>query len=115
MTLAISTAEIAERFRQGASVPDLAEFYGCHPNTILYRLNSAGARSRTRARHNVRTLLATYKPTLLVLLGQVEKTLAAVRAEFAVEGTRRGAREKYLARIRRLEEQIEALRALTRK
>lgn len=115
MTLRISTAEIAERFHMGESVPSLAKAFGCHPNTILYRLNTAGARSRTRASRNVKTLLATYKPTLLVLLGQLEKTLTAVRAEFAAEGAVRSNRKKYLDRIARLEAQIEALQALTSK
>lgn len=115
MTLGISTAEIAERFRRGESIAALASAYSCHPGTILYRLNTAGARSKTRAKTNVRTLLSTHKPVLLTLLVQLEKALVTVRAEFAIEGMERAAREKYLTRISRMEEQIEALKALTSK
>lgn len=115
MTLDISTTEIAERFLRGESVAALASAYNCHPGTILYRLNTAGARSKNRAKMNARTLLATHKPVLLGLLVQLEKALVIVRAEFAIEGMERAAREKYLTRISRMEEQIEALKALTSK
>lgn len=115
MTLEISTSEIAERFWAGQTIAHIARTYGCHRGTILYRLNQAGARSRTRARVNSRTMLITYKPVLVGLLTQLEKALATVRDEFVANADNPIRRKKYISRINRLEEQIEALRALTTK
>lgn len=113
MTLALSTAEIVERFKAGETMPALALRYGCHVETIRYRLNRAGACVRKRV--NARVMLATHKPVLLDLLAQLEKTLEAVRAQFGAEAGNRERRQKYLARIERLEGQILALRAVTNK
>ncbi len=115
MTLAVPSADLAQRYLGGETVTELAERYGCHRGTVLYRLKQSGVWGRKRARVNARKLLTTYKPTLLVLLAQVESALKAVRAEFAAEGVVRSNRKKYLDRIARLEAQIEALEALTNK
>lgn len=115
MTLDVSTAEIVERFWSGQTVAHIAHVYGCHRGTILYRLNQAGARTRTRARVNSRVMLSTYKPVLLGLLAQLEKALETVREEFAANADNAIRRRGYLSRINRLEEQVHALKALTTK
>lgn len=115
MTLEFSTTELAERYHKGESMASLARSYQCSRGTILYRLNQAGARSRTRARVNSRVMLATYKPVLLTLLAQLEKALETVREEFIANVDNAIRRKGYLARINRLEEQIDALKALTTK
>ena len=115
MTLAISTVELVEKFQAGESMSFLADQYRCSRGTILYRLNQAGARTRTRAKLNSRVLLKAHKPVLEGLLGQLEKTLDLVRVEFVAQVQSKEMRKKYLARIERLEEQIHTLRELTTK
>lgn len=113
MSLPISTAEITERFLNGESMSFLAKQYGCSRGTILYRLNQAGARTRTRAKLNARVLLTAHRPILLGLLGQLEKSLEAVRDQLASAGRDPTLRRKCLQRIERLDDQIHALQALT--
>lgn len=115
MTLEVSTAEIVECFYAGQTIAHIAKKYDCHRGTVLYRLNQAGARSRTRARVNARTMLQTFKPTLVVLLAQLEQALETVREEFIANAVNKIRRQKYIARINRLEEQIHALKTLTTK
>lgn len=113
MTLPISTAELVERFHKGETVSYLADQYRCSRGTVLYRLNQAGARSRTRSKINARTMLTAHRPVLLGLLRQVERTLESVQAEFAEMGRDPVKRRKYLDRIARLQDQIHALEQLT--
>lgn len=113
MTLPISTAAVVERFYAGETVKTLARAFNCSRGTILYRLNQAGARTRTRARINARTMLTAHQPVLLGLLKQLERTLDAVRKDFALIDQIPEERRRYLERIARLEDQIQALRAIT--
>lgn len=113
MTLPISTAEVVERFYAGAQVETLAREFNCSRGTILYRLNRAGARTRVRARFNARVILTAHRPVLLGLLSQLERTLVVVRKDFALVDQVQDERRRYLERISRLEEQIQALRVLT--
>lgn len=113
MTLAISTVELVEKFQAGESMSFLADQYRCSRGTILYRLNQAGARTRTRQKINARVLLLAHKPVLLGLLSQLEKSLEIVRADFVANAQDRAARKKFIARIDRLEEQIFAIQSLT--
>lgn len=115
MTLCLPMADIVERFHAGESVATLARYYGCHPNTLNYRLNQVGARTRKRARVNSRVMLATYKPVLVGLLEQLEKALQTVRDEFAANAGNPIRRKSYLSRIERLEQQVHVLQALTRR
>jgi hypothetical protein len=117
MTLPISTAELVKRFQDGETMSYLASQYGCSEGTILYRLNQAGARSRTRAKLNARVLLKTHKPVLEKLLRQLRKTLTAVREEFVSKSVtlNRDGRKKYIDRIETLQDQIHALESLTRR
>lgn len=113
MTLPISTAVVVERFYAGESVETLARAFNCHRNTILYRLNQAGARTRVRARTNARVMLTAHRPVLLGLLSQLERTIVAVRKDFALVDQIPEERRRYLDRIARLEDQIQALRTIT--
>lgn len=113
MTLPIPTAEIAERFWKGETVAALSSAFHCHRNTILYRLNQAGARTRTEAKISAKVMLTTHGPVLAGLLAQLEKSLSVLRDEFAAEAGNRERRQKFLSRIERMEAQIFALRELT--
>lgn len=113
MTLPISTAELVERFYKGESISYLAGQYGCSKGTVLYRLNQAGARSRTRAKLNARVLLTAHRPILLGLLGQLEKSREAVRDQLVSAGRDPTLRRKCVQRIEKLDDQIHALQSLT--
>lgn len=113
MTLPISTAELVERFYKGESVSYLADQYKCSRGTIFYRLNQAGARTRTRAKLNARVLLTAHRPVLVGLLGQLEKTIELARDQLVSAGRDPTLRSKCLQRIEKLEDQIHALQAIT--
>lgn len=113
MTLSISTAELVERFQKGESVSFLADQYQCSRGTVFYRLNQAGARTRTRSKLNARVMLTAHRPVLLGLLGQLEKTLDLARDRLVAAGSDVQSRRKYMQHIEKLEDQVHALQALT--
>lgn len=113
MSLDISTAEIVERFHKGESMAFLAQQYSCSRGTILYRLNQAGARSRTRAKINARVMLTAHRPVLVGLLKQLERTLELVRDQLASAGRNPTLRRKCIGQIEKLQDQIHALEQLT--
>lgn len=113
MTLAISTAELVERFSKGESVSYLADQYQCSRGTVFYRLNQAGARTRTRSKLNARVMLTAHRPVLLGLLGQLEKTLEIARDRLVEAGSDVQSRRKYMQHIEKLEDQVHALKAIT--
>ncbi len=113
MTLDISTEELAERFLKGETLDALAAEFGCHRNTIWYRLKIAGVKRHKWTRMGAVQLLEMHCGTMKTLLGPLRSSLASVRQAFADNAGDRTKRDAYLNKIRQLERQIRAVEELS--
>lgn len=113
MTLSISTADLAERFLKGETLDELASEFGCHRNTIWYRLNKAGVKRSKWTRRGAVQILESHCGTMKTLLGPLRLSLTSVRQAFADNAGDRNKRDAYLNKIRQLERQIRAVEELS--